>query len=331
MLPELKLFVPTGNQTQNTGACRDAFVPAAGANSETQLAAFTFLGKLMGGCMRAEEPMSLVFPPLVWRFLCGVPLTENDLREVDQLTWQAVEEFRRNKASEEEFEAVFDEEYFVARLSDHTVRELIPNGANTKVTYSRSKEYAERLLSARLHEFDEQLLCIREGLVQVIPDFVLLLLTPEELERRVCGKPDYDVEELKKTTIYEGLIAEDRRVALLWTALEEATPLQRRLFLRFVSGRDRLPMRLRLVPLSSQGDPDAVLPKAATCFFALELPDYSSLEVMKTKLFYSIENCADIDTDFEAHVTDIGDNPRLTVGNDTQGDDAPASPNNAST
>lgn len=42
-------------------------------------------------------------------------------------------------------------------------------------------------------------------------------------------------------------------------------------------------------PCAAEGDgnPDQYLPKAATCFFALELPDYSSREVMREKLLYA--------------------------------------------
>lgn len=129
----------------------------------------------------------------------------------------------------------------------------------------------------------------------------------------MCGKPDYDVAELRKDTIYEGVTSEDRRVLLLWEALGQATPMQRRLFLRFVAGRDRLPVKLRVLPYANATNPDAVLPRATTCFFALELPDYSSLEVMKQRLYYSVENCADMDADFMARPTDEHEGPRLTV------------------
>jgi len=47
-------------------------------------------------------------------------------------------------------------------------------------------------------------------------------------------------------------------------------------------------------------NPDATLPTAHTCFFALDLPKYSSYEVMKEKLKYAIVNCQAIDTDGRA-------------------------------
>ncbi|KAG5464479.1 hypothetical protein LSCM1_00669 [Leishmania martiniquensis] len=332
MSSRLPFFVPTANQVHNTGSHREAYVPAASARSAYDLEAFVFIGRLMGGALRSEDPLDLFLPPLVWRYLCVYPITEAELEQVDAICVQCIREFRAISATHaaaaladgivaggtetELFEDVFGEEFFVTQLSDHSTKELIEGGAQTRVTLARSSEYAEALLQARLHEFDLQLQKMREGLLSVVPEVAVLLLTPEELELRVCGQPDYTPEELRKGATYEGLTSEDRRVQLLWKALEEATPLQRRLFLRFVSGRDRMPVKLRILPLTTQADADTMLPRTATCFFAIEVPDYSSLEVMKRKLFYSIENCADMDTDFNARVVDEDEGPQLSVALD---------------
>ncbi|KAF8291312.1 putative ubiquitin-protein ligase [Trypanosoma cruzi] len=317
MSTALPLFVPTANNVHNTGTYRDAFVPAASAIGTAELAAFVFVGQLMGGAMRSNEPLSLFFPPIIWKFLCFYPIEESDIDDVDRICLQCIREFRglRNRVgSGDMFDEVFDAETFTTRLSDGSVKELIPGGSSKRVTLERCEEYADALSSARIGEYTRQLEKIRDGLMNVIPETVLCLLTPSELEFRICGKPDYSVGELREGAVYEGLTSDDRRVQFLWQALEEATPLQRRLFLRFVSGRDRLPVKLRVLPLSSPGDADSVLPRAATCFFALELPDYSSVEVLKAKLYYSIENCADIDTDFNPREVDESESPQLMVG-----------------
>ncbi|KPI87063.1 putative ubiquitin-protein ligase [Leptomonas seymouri] len=333
MSTRLPFFVPTANHVHNTGSHREAFVPAASAFTPYDLEAFMFIGRLMGGAFRSEEPLDLFLPPLVWRYLCAYPITETEVEQVDAICVQCIREFRKLAAApsgaqlEEEaeggggdegsptelFDDVFGEEYFVTQLSDHSTKELVEGGAQVRVTLQRSREYADALLLARVHEFDVQLCKLREGLLSVVPEVAVLLLAPDELERRICGQADYKPEELRKGASYEGLTSEDRRVQLLWRTLEEATPLQRRLFLRFVSGRDRLPVKLRVLPLTTQADPDTVLPRAATCFFAIEIPDYSSLEVMKQKLLYSIENCADMDTDFNARIVDVDEAPQLSV------------------
>ena len=44
-------------------------------------------------------------------------------------------------------------------------------------------------------------------------------------------------------------------------------------------------------------NPDLALPTSHTCFFSLEVPKYSSFELLKEKLKYAISNCQAIDTD----------------------------------
>jgi len=46
---------------------------------------------------------------------------------------------------------------------------------------------------------------MREGLYEVLPEHLLTLLTWEELEDRVCGRKDFDVELLKRNTTYVGM------------------------------------------------------------------------------------------------------------------------------
>ena len=44
-----------------------------------------------------------------------------------------------------------------------------------------------------------------------------------------------------------------------------------------------------------------MLPVAHTCFFSIELPKYSSYEILRDKLKYAITNCQAIDTDGRAY------------------------------
>jgi len=51
------------------------------------------------------------------------------------------------------------------------------------------------------------------------------------------------------------------------------------------------------VSFTGRSPADQYLPVAHTCFFSLELPAYSSLEIMKEKLRYASFNCTAIDGD----------------------------------
>ncbi len=43
--------------------------------------------------------------------------------------------------------------------------------------------------------------------------------------------------------------------------------------------------------------PDQNYPMSHTCFFTLDLPNYSSEAVCRERLLYAIHNCQDIDAD----------------------------------
>lgn len=43
--------------------------------------------------------------------------------------------------------------------------------------------------------------------------------------------------------------------------------------------------------------PDNNYPMSHTCFFTLDLPNYSSPSTLHDRLLYAIHNCQDIDTD----------------------------------
>lgn len=84
---------------------------------------------------------------------------------------------------------------------------------------------------------------------------------------------------------------------------------ERQLFLRFVWGRSRLPLRSedfdqKFIIMTSPDNNDVTLPISHTCFFQLELPKYSSEEVMRKKLLYAVTECRAIDTDHAAQTYD---------------------------
>lgn len=82
--------------------------------------------------------------------------------------------------------------------------------------------------------------------------------------------------------------------------LTEFNSEQKRKFLLFVTGSPRLPLggfkslepKLTIVRKEHSKDdiPDNYLPSVNCCFYYLKLPEYSSKEVLKEKLFFAIEN-----------------------------------------
>eukprot|EP00760_Papus_ankaliazontas_P010189 PhM_4_TR14220/c0_g1_i1/m.66571/K10594/HERC1; E3 ubiquitin-protein ligase HERC1 len=338
MSAALPLFVPTPNNRYNTGTFRECYFPSQRCTSSLHMSYYHFLGQLMGGAMRSNEPLGLYLPSMFWKRIVRQPVTTHDLEAVDRMCLQCVEHVRnieKEGVTHEAFDAMFATETFTTQLCDETVVDLVEDGKQVPLTFDRRREYCDNMVACRLDEARPQIEAIRAGLATVIPEYLLALLTWEDIEYRVCGKPDFTVEELMNSTTYEGITKDDKRVVFMWRVLESATPTDRRNFLKFVSGRERLPVRLRIMPMhtpdapppasfgdtnvntnSNTGSADRYLPKAATCFFALELPDYSSEDVMREKLLYAITHCGDMDTDFRAVEQDENEAPRVEAQSD---------------
>ncbi|ETO05185.1 ubiquitin protein ligase, partial [Reticulomyxa filosa] len=170
--------------------------------------------------------------------------------------------------------------------------------------WENRQEYAKLLEEYHLNEFNSQIDAIRQGLATVVPIAFLPLFSWRELELMVCSEHDIDLELLKDNTTYKsGVSASDRHVQYFWSILQEFSTQQRHDFLRFVWGQSRLPARgkdfLQKFEIQTAiRDGDNALPVSHTCFFSLELPRYSSKEIMKKKLLYAISNCHAIDADF---------------------------------
>ena len=161
-------------------------------------------------------------------------------------------------------------------------------------------------MGARLAEGAAQCEALLAGLSSVVPSARLLsLMTGHELQLLACGEADVDVKTLRLHTSYGASAAANMpHVRYFWAVLESFTPEQRRHFLKFIWGRNRLPLteedwgeqRMRIHTLDKP-NPNNYFPVAHTCFFSIELPRYTSREVCYKKLLWAINNCQSIDAD----------------------------------
>jgi E3 ubiquitin-protein ligase HERC2 len=137
----------------------------------------------------------------------------------------------------------------------------------------------------------------------MIPLHLLALHTWEEIEEMVCGRAEIDLNLLQSITEYSGCSASDPHIGYFWQVMKDFSNDERSAFIRFTWGRSRLPLTAaafsqRLKLQSFHKTPaDQYFPVSHTCFFSIELPTYSSVEVMREKLLYAIFNCEAIDGD----------------------------------
>ena len=117
-----------------------------------------------------------------------------------------------------------------------------------------------------------------------------------------------DINNLRQHTRYGVSVnPEDKHINIMWQVLTDFTMEQRSQFLTFIWGRNRLPPteedwgdQCMKIHTLENADPDGHFPVSHTCFFSMEWPRYTSVEVAKEKLLYAIVNCTDMDMDATA-------------------------------
>ncbi|ETE72039.1 E3 ubiquitin-protein ligase HECTD3, partial [Ophiophagus hannah] len=266
----LPFFVRTSNQGSGTGEARDMYVPNPSCK---EFLKYEWIGQIMGAALRGKEFLVLALPGFVWKQLTGEEVSWNkDFPAIDSVLVKLLE--MMEGMDKETFEFKFGNELtYTTVLSDQRMVELIPGGIRTIVHHENRLEFIHLVQKARLNESKEQIAAMQAGLLKVVPQAVLDLLTWQELEKKVCGDPEVTVEALKKLTRFEDFEPSDTRIQYFWEALNNFTNEDRSRFLRFVTGRSRLPARIYIYP------------------------DKLGAKVCEEKLRYAAYNCVAIDTD----------------------------------
>ncbi|KAB0345196.1 hypothetical protein FD754_022122, partial [Muntiacus muntjak] len=132
------------------------------------------------------------------------------------------------------------------------------------------------------------------GFLKVCGGKVLELFQPSELRAMMVGNSSYNWEELEETAIYKGdYSATHPTVKLFWETFHEFPLEKKKKFLLFLTGSDRIPiygMASLQIVIQSTASGEEYLPVAHTCYNLLDLPKYSSKEVLRARLTQALDN-----------------------------------------
>ncbi|UKJ88501.2 hypothetical protein MACJ_000945 [Theileria orientalis] len=277
-----------------------------------ELSMYESLGRLCAMCACMMNPMNIAINPIIWKKLLCYDLKLIDLLDCDKISVDLLHRLKSLNATGVVTEDDLDGLVFSLEGCEGATVDLVENGSNLPVLPSNLDKYIKLSTLFRLSEGDLGCTFLAKGINSVIPIGRLrTLLDHRSLEFVVCGDSIVDLSILRAHTVsYSINLKRD-----LFDVLARFNNDMLQLFLRFVSGRSRLPHPnsdwcLRL-EYDNKGDvgADSRLPTSATCSFRLLMPKYSSLDVMHRRLIYAIENCIAIDLD--AHV--IHDEMQLSI------------------
>uniref|UniRef100_A0A8C2P7V3 HECT domain-containing protein n=1 Tax=Capra hircus TaxID=9925 RepID=A0A8C2P7V3_CAPHI len=174
--------------------------------------------------------------------------------------------------------------------------DLIPDGISVFVDQSNKKDYVSKCVD---YVFNTSVKAVYEefqrGFYKLFDKEILKHFKPEELMRAIIGNTDYDWKQFEKNSIYEqGYHESHPTILMFWKAFHNLTLDEKRKFLFFLTGNDRLHVKgiqkpgiwFRCPETFSERD----FPRSLTCHNILELPKYSTMKKMKEALQIAINS-----------------------------------------
>lgn len=289
-LRTLCLLVPSANNEQSVGEERDKVVPNGKATSVVDDVNFYKIGMLLGLSLIHYDCLPFKLPSVFWKYVLGLPINWKDYESV------SINQVNSLKSIEGMNESELDalEEPLIVYLSGGKPIELEPDSKHDLISVDNRKEYSRKLKEILLSQLEKPFSLIRKGMVTIVPEAALASMTPESLEKYICGSEYVDTNVLKKITLYEdfeGNAHEHPSVIYFWNILDGFTQKQLSTYLKFVWGRSRLgTSQTDNHKLTYVRNKKGKLPEAHTCFFQMDVFDYDSEEEMKKKLMYAMEH-----------------------------------------
>ena len=283
----IELFIKTPNNKNDLGDLKDKYIVNPDSNKINQKKAYEFIGKIMGLAISTGDTINLNLHPIILKSLLENRIEFEEYETIDCTFFKLIndlEEALKNKDL-----AQYDLN-FVIKNSNKTDVELIENGEKTKVTLENLDKFIIMAKSTRMNETNTQIEYIKNGLYSVIDKNILQILSYKQLEEMICGKAIFDIIGFKKNTECQ---IDDKIIKWFWEWLENCKEEDKFKYLKFVSGRSRLPSSDYKHSINRINEKNR-LPVSHTCSFALDLPEYDSKKILIEKMEYAIQNIVNI-------------------------------------
>ena len=294
----IDLFIKTPNNKNEVGNLIDKYIINPDCNKEIHKKAYEFIGKLMLTAISSGEALNLNLHPIFWKSILENEITFYDFKTIDVTIFNLINNLEKAiETNNKDFIQNLNLKFIISN-SNSSMIELIPNGKEIIVDFDKTKQYIKLVKLYKINEFKSQIEYIKKGFYSVIPKDIAKILNYNELEEMICGKNELDIKELKNHTQYKPDSYQNSEIIKwFWKWLEEIREEDKVKYLKFVSGRTRLPMpgfKLDYKHTISITNTTNLLPHSQTCFFQLDLPNYNNYDAFVDKIQKAIMNCADI-------------------------------------
>nr|XP_015200083.1 PREDICTED: probable E3 ubiquitin-protein ligase HERC4 [Lepisosteus oculatus] len=246
---------------------------------------FFLLGIICGMALYNQCVVNFHFPVALFKKLLGVRPTLEDLKDLSPIEARSLQEL------------LDEDEDAVENLDlDFTVKghEVVPHGREILVTRFNRQQYVDAYVDYVFNKsIQKPFQDFVRGFTTGCPNNMWKIFLPDELMAVLNGNVNYEWDELKKNARYIEYQPTDQTIINFWVFFAELTEQQKKNFLSFMTGSDRLPVgglsSMRFTIMDKKiTNPDEYYPVANTCYGILYLPNYSSIDILRNKFLHAI-------------------------------------------
>ena len=255
---------------------------------------YFLVGIVLGLAIYNDTIIDISFPKALYKKLLGESVDMSDLKELDPTLYKNFQELLNYDEEENggSVEDVFCLTFSIDKdnFGKVVTVNLVENGSEKNVTKSNRAEYVNAYIEYLFNtSVQEPFKAFKTGFLKVCGGEILNLFKPTELMEMVIGNQNYNWEDLEKNTEYKGVYYRQHKVInMFWNVFHDFDVTKKKKFLLFLTGSDKVPITGLKIIIQSVKLGDTHLPVAHTCFNLLDLPQYSSTNVMRTKLSTAI-------------------------------------------
>ncbi|KAF7654590.1 hypothetical protein LDENG_00067360 [Lucifuga dentata] len=251
---------------------------------------YFLFGILCGLALYNQSTIHLPFPLALFKKLVNVEPSLADMKEFNPDLGKNLQ-YILEDCTDDDIESL----YMNFSIDwDGTVVELDPENPGKPLTSQNKKEFVDAYVN---HVFSASVLGafaeFRRGFFMVCDVDLVLMFRPAELQGVMVGKDVYDWTKLKQNTNYRWIYHQQHpTIQMFWEVFDELSEDLKKAFLLFLTGFERVPilgmdqvqMTVQVLQIEADTSYNKYLPEVLTCHSLLQLPLYSSKEIMRSRL-----------------------------------------------
>ncbi|GAA5951943.1 hypothetical protein JCM8115_005285 [Rhodotorula mucilaginosa] len=271
--------------------------PNSGVNPE-HLNYFKFIGRVLSLAVFHRRFLDAYFITALYKMILKKKIALADMESVDAEMYRSL-----NWMLENDITDILDNTFSAEddRFGEVVTIDLKPGGRDIPVTNENKKEYVQLIVEWRIRgRVQDQFNAFLSGFNELIPQELINVFDERELELLIGGMSEIDVDDWQKHTDYRGYQQTDEVVQWFWKIVREYSAEDRLRLLQFVTGTSRLPVNgfkdlqgsdgpRRFTLEKVAGAETGALPKSHTCFNRLDLPAYSTIDALSSKLGLALQ------------------------------------------